>query len=92
MRVSMRVRSAIVILLAGTTGIDTIDIIAMTDMTDDTLVPPTITCVDCGGISHLLREPEPPDEWQPGDVASYRCADCMDRWDIVVGDPDQEEL
>ena len=51
-------------------------------------LPTTITCVDCGGTCHLLTrfpDDEPP---QPGDVAAYRCADCLDRWDVVVDDMD----
>jgi hypothetical protein len=49
-----------------------------------------ITCIDCGGRAHLLTRPDVDPEafgddvWQPGDVATYRCADCLDRWDIVV--------
>ncbi len=51
---------------------------------------PVITCIDCGGRAHLLttRDVDPEDagaaRWQPGDVVSYRCADCLDRWDIVL--------
>jgi hypothetical protein len=53
---------------------------------------PVITCVDCGGRAHLITprrgDPEDPEgeEWQPGDVATYRCADCLDRWDVVLDD------
>ncbi len=53
-----------------------------------------ITCIDCGGRAHLLdfRDIDPEDptaqRWQPGDVAAYRCADCLDRWDIVLEDED----
>lgn len=53
---------------------------------------PVITCIDCGGRAHLLDRPAPDPEdagagrWRPGDVATYRCADCLDRWDIVVED------
>jgi hypothetical protein len=48
--------------------------------------PPTITCVDCGGICHLLSYPREDEPWEPGDVVAYRCADCGDRWDIVLED------
>ncbi len=47
----------------------------------------TITCVDCGGVAHLISYPspdEPPDPEQT--VLTYRCADCGDRWDIVPAD------
>ena len=28
----------------------------------------------------------------PGQIATYRCSDCRDRWDIVVpGGPDDDE-
>ena len=27
-------------------------------------------------------------EAQPGDIVVYRCADCLDRWDLVL--PDEE--
>lgn len=51
-----------------------------------------ITCVDCGGRAHLLTPPREDvedvgaDEWLPGDIATYRCEDCHDRWDIVLDD------
>jgi hypothetical protein len=48
-------------------------------------VDETITCVDCGGIAHLLTRP-PEWGWQPGDLLVYRCEDCLDRWDLVVLD------
>ena len=50
--------------------------------------PTTIICVDCGGTCHLLAHPEV--EFEPGDPVAYRCADCMDRWDIVMPDHDDE--
>ena len=50
--------------------------------------PETITCVDCGGICHLLTRPfEDADGrvgFEAGDVVAYRCEDCLDRWDIVM--------
>ena len=48
----------------------------------------TIAKLTCGGVCHLLTtwpEDDPP---IPGDVLAYRCADCLDRWDIVVPEPD----
>jgi hypothetical protein len=50
--------------------------------------PTTITCVDCGGTCHLLSYPRADEPWEPGDVVAYRCADCGDRWDIVLEDED----
>lgn len=51
----------------------------MTDI-DPASPPPTIVCVDCGGVAHLLGAA---DDLEPGDVLIYRCADCLDRWDVV---------
>ena len=54
---------------------------------DSDSLPDTIVCVDCGGVCHRLDHPmEGGDE--PGDVVTYRCEDCLDRWDLVAGDPD----
>ena len=54
-----------------------------------------ITCIDCGGRAHLLNRPRDPDvedvdaqRWEPGDIATYRCEDCLDRWDLVLEDDD----
>lgn len=44
---------------------------------------PTIVCVECGGTAHLisfLPEDEPLEEGYP---IAYRCADCMERFDVV---------
>lgn len=51
--------------------------------------PESITCVDCGGRCGLLSRPDVDDDgrvvpFRPGDVVAYRCADCLDRWDIVL--------
>jgi len=47
-----------------------------------------ITCIDCGGRAHLLTTWPDDDPPQPGDVMSYRCEDCRDRWDLVL--PEEE--
>ena len=52
---------------------------------------PEITCVDCGGRAHLISFPPEDDRWEPGDVVTYRCADCHDRWDLVLEIDDLEE-
>lgn len=44
--------------------------------------PAEIVCVDCLGVCGMLTYP-PEDGFRSGDVVAYRCADCMDRWDIV---------
>lgn len=51
--------------------------------------PEHITCVDCGGRCGLLTHPPRDEEdraigFRSGDVVAYRCADCLDRWDIVL--------
>jgi len=55
------------------------------------LPEPTITCVDCGGTAHLLTTWPDDDPPLPGDVVAYRCADCLDRWDIVVGSGEDDD-
>ncbi len=52
-------------------------------------VPDTVVCIDCGGTAHRLSAiPAEDDPWQAGDVVAYRCADCLDRWDLVLEDDD----
>ncbi len=46
-----------------------------------------IVCIDCGGRAHLVQEADPESPYRAGDVAVYRCEDCLDRWDVVV-EPD----
>lgn len=48
--------------------------------------PKIIECVDCGGRAHLLHEWPVDSPPRPGEILVYRCEDCLDRWDIVVGD------
>lgn len=45
--------------------------------------PETITCIDCGGTCHRLTH-EPELGWEEGDLVTYRCRDCGDRWELVV--------
>jgi len=56
--------------------------------TEEVTAPPTIVCVDCGGICHLLSYPRPDEDavtgFLAGDIVAYRCEDCMDRWDIEL--------
>ena len=47
-----------------------------------------IVCVDCGGRAHLVQPNDPESPYRSGDVAVYRCEDCLDRWDIVLEDED----
>ena len=56
------------------------------------LVPdPVIVCVDCGGLAHLLTTWTDEDPPTAGDLAVYRCSDCMDRWDLVLEEPDGDD-
>ncbi|MGZ5385694.1 MAG: hypothetical protein ACXWH0_17170 [Acidimicrobiia bacterium] len=50
-----------------------------------------IICVDCGGRAHLITPVPADEELESGDVLVYRCADCLDRWDIVFERDDIEE-
>lgn len=52
---------------------------------------PTITCVDCGGTAHLLTTWPDDDPPRPSDLLVYRCADCLDRWDVVMPGPDDPD-
>lgn len=47
-----------------------------------------IVCPDCGGRAHLIQLPGPEERLEVDDVVAYRCEDCLDRWDVVVGDED----
>jgi len=49
-----------------------------------------MTCIDCGGTLHPLSYP-PEEGWEPGDVVAYRCPDCNERFDIVLGDPTDDD-
>jgi hypothetical protein len=52
---------------------------------------PEITCIDCGGRAFLLTPPREDGVWLPGDIVAYRCQDCLDRWDLVLDEDDEEE-
>jgi hypothetical protein len=45
-----------------------------------------IVCIDCGGRAFLLTPAREDDVWEAGDIVAYRCADCLDRWDLVLDD------
>jgi hypothetical protein len=53
-------------------------------------VPDVITCVDCGGRAHLLTTWDPDEPPMAGDLATYRCSDCLDRWDTILPDESDE--
>ena len=52
-----------------------------------TEAPPSITCVECGGIAHLSSY-LPEDGLQPGDLIAYACEDCDHRHDLEVPEGD----
>ncbi len=52
---------------------------------------PEIICVECGGRAGLITPIPAEEELEPGDVLVYRCADCLDRWDVVFEPDDIEE-
>jgi hypothetical protein len=53
-------------------------------------VDATIICVDCGETAHLISYPPEGGGWAPGDVLTYRCSGCGDRWDVVLAEDDAE--
>ncbi len=55
-------------------------------------VADAIDCVDCGARCHRIPFEVPELGWQPGDVVTYRCADCVDLWYIEVHEDDVEEI
>ncbi len=58
------------------------------------MTPPiaeTIVCVECDATAHLLPRFSPDDPPRPGDIVPYRCEECMERFDIVVGDDDLDD-
>ena len=48
-----------------------------------------IDCIDCGGRAHLVTRPDD-FGWHPGDLVTYRCEDCNDRWDLLLPDDEDE--
>lgn len=56
----------------------------------DELAPTRIDCIDCGGVAHLLTRPDDTGRFWPGDLLTYRCEDCLDRWDLII--PDDDDL
>lgn len=61
-------------------------------MSPELNVVPWIECPECGGRASLLTLlPDDLDELEPGDVVAYRCADCMERFDVVVGEAGEPE-
>lgn len=51
-------------------------------------IPNEFTCVDCGGVASRIGYLPPDEEPEPGIVVAYRCADCLERFDVVIEDDD----
>jgi hypothetical protein len=45
--------------------------------------PDTFTCIDCGGVAHLIAFLPEDSDVEPGTPLAYRCGDCMERFDVV---------
>lgn len=55
-----------------------------------TEVPRQIDCVECGGVAHLISFLPEDEDLPPEYPVAYRCADCMERFDLVW-EPEVEE-
>jgi hypothetical protein len=49
-----------------------------------------IVCVDCGGRCFLLTPPPEDGSWEIDEIVAYRCEDCLDRWDLVLTEDDDD--
>jgi DNA-directed RNA polymerase subunit RPC12/RpoP len=47
-----------------------------------------ISCMECGGTAVLQQLPADDEVIEAGDVLTYRCPDCWQRWDVVVDEDD----
>jgi DNA-directed RNA polymerase subunit RPC12/RpoP len=54
-------------------------------------VPPAIDCPDCGGKASLLSFLPEDEDVAPGTPIAYRCADCLERFDVVMGEEDEPD-
>ncbi len=52
--------------------------------------PQQIVCVDCGGDAHLITHLPPDRPLESGSVLTYRCQECLDRWDLVWEDEGED--
>ena len=53
--------------------------------------PDTITCVECGAAAGRLTHLPPEDVLLPGDIVTYVCPECSQRFDIVLENDEQDE-
>lgn len=40
--------------------------------------------MDCLGVAHLISHLPEDGEVEPGTALAYRCADCLERFDVVI--------
>lgn len=52
--------------------------------------PLTFTCIECGGTAHLLSHLPADEPLEEGFPLAYRCAECMDRFDVVWEEGDED--
>jgi len=50
-----------------------------------------IDCMECGGTAYLAQPIGPEDVLEAGDILTYLCGDCAQRWDVVVDEADITE-
>lgn len=47
-------------------------------------VPAHIECVECGGVCSVISYLPEDEPLEPGTAVAYRCADCLERFDVVL--------
>jgi hypothetical protein len=47
-----------------------------------------IDCMECGEHAYLAQPIGPEDFFEAGDIVTYLCGTCAQRWDVVVDDAD----
>jgi hypothetical protein len=57
-----------------------------------TTIPSQIECVECGGVAHLVDEQQADSPPKPGYPVVYRCADCLDRFDLIWEETEESGL
>ena len=50
-----------------------------------------IACMECGETAYLAQPIGPEDEIAAGDVVTYLCGACAQRWDVVVEEDDVDD-
>jgi hypothetical protein len=55
-----------------------------------TAIPTQIECVECGGVAHLIDDQAADRPAERGYLLVYRCADCLERFDLIWEDGEEE--